>query len=280
MADETGEHAHVLQNRAAWDGWAPAYAMRGHQQWAAEPSWGYWRTPETELGLLPDVTGRDAVELGCGTAYVAAWLARRGARVVGLDNSPAQLRTARALQCEFGVPFPLIHADAERTPLRGGTFDLVISDYGASIWCDPYRLVPEAARLLRPGGHLVFIVNGTLSVLCAPDEDDTPPAIACCATTSACTASPGRTARPTSTWATATGSVSCAAVASRSRTWSSYKHLWVPPPPTHGSPPTEVGAGPPTKFGSRAGPAERRRRTRGLMVANLPPPYPWHCQAN
>jgi len=120
------------------------------------------------------VAGRDAVELGCGTAYVASWLARRGARVVGLDNSPAQLRTARALQREFGLAFPLVLGDAERAPLRDRSCDLAISEAGASLWCDPYRWIPEAARLLRPGGRLVFLVNSSFRVLCAPDEDDAP----------------------------------------------------------------------------------------------------------
>ena len=176
MTDETRGHAaHVLRNRAAWDAWAPAYVAGGRRGWSQEPAWGVWQIPEVEVRLLPDLAGREAVELGCGTAYVAAWLARRGARVVGLDTSPAQLRTARACQREFGLAFPLVQGDAERAPLRGGRFDLAISEYGASIWCDPYRWIPEAARLLRPGGRLVFLVNGTLHMLCVPDEDDTPP---------------------------------------------------------------------------------------------------------
>jgi SAM-dependent methyltransferase len=54
-------------------------------------------------------------------------------------------------------------------PLADARFDLVISEYGASIWCDPYRWVPEAARLLRPGGRLVFLRNSTLLMLCVPD---------------------------------------------------------------------------------------------------------------
>ena len=170
----TGHAEHVLRNRAAWEGWAGDYVAGGRRGWAQEPAWGVWQTPEAELGLLPDLAGRDAVELGCGTAYVSSWLARRGAHVVGLDNSPAQLRTARALQREFGLAFPLVLADAERAPLRDRSFDFVVSEYGAAIWCDPYRWIPEAARLLRPGGRLVFLGNGTLHMLCAPDEDDVP----------------------------------------------------------------------------------------------------------
>jgi ubiquinone/menaquinone biosynthesis C-methylase UbiE len=113
--------------------------------------------------------GLDVVELGCGTAYVGAWLARRGARVVGVDPTPAQLDTARRCMAELGFEFPLIEAYAEKVPLPDASFDLAISEYGASIWADPYLWVPEAARLLRPGGRLAFLCNSTLSVLCSPD---------------------------------------------------------------------------------------------------------------
>jgi SAM-dependent methyltransferase len=105
---------------------------------------------------------------------VSAWLARRGARPVGIDNSEAQLATARRLQQEFGLEFPLVHGNAEDVPLPDGSFDFAISEYGASIWCDPYRWIPEAARLLRPGGRLVFLANAVLLMLCAPDEEDAP----------------------------------------------------------------------------------------------------------
>ena len=174
MTDDRPPADHVLRNRARWDDMAHEYAEPGRRAWQAEPRWGIWGIPEAEVHLLPDVAGRDVIELGCGTAYVSAWLTRRGARVTGIDNSTAQLETARALQEEFGLSFPLIHGDAENVPLPDAGFDLAISEYGASIWCDPYRWIPEAARLLRPGGELIFLVNSTLLMLCAPDEDDIP----------------------------------------------------------------------------------------------------------
>jgi len=130
--------------------------------------------PEADLRVLPDVEGRDAIELGCGTAYISAWLARRGARPVGVDLTPAQLETARELQARHGLEFPLVEASAEDVPLPSSSFDLAVSEYGASIWADPYRWVPEAARLLRPRGELVFLVNGTISVLCWPNEEEPP----------------------------------------------------------------------------------------------------------
>ena len=147
--DELPEH--VRRNRDAWDAYAAEYVEMGRHAWQAEPSWGIWSVPETELGVLPEnLSGVDAIELGCGTAYVSAWLARRGARVVGIDNSAEQLRTARAFQSEFGLEFPLWHGNAEQVPAADESYDLAISEYGASIWCDPYRWIPEAARPAAP----------------------------------------------------------------------------------------------------------------------------------
>jgi SAM-dependent methyltransferase len=170
---------HVARNREYWDEVnAPIYAEPGRRSWAREEiTWGIFGVPEAQLDALPeDLAGKDVIELGCGTAYFSAWLARKGARVTGVDNSAKQLETARALQQEHDLHFPLIHGNAESVPLPDASFDLAVSEYGASIWADPYRWVPEAARLLRPGGELVFLVNGTLWVLTVPDTDDEGPA--------------------------------------------------------------------------------------------------------
>ena len=171
-----GTTDHVLRNRSAWDRWAADYAGPGLRSWAAaEPSWGIWGVPEAQAGVLPpELDGLDTIELGCGTGYVSAWLARRGARPIGVDNSAAQLATARALQERFGLQFPLLHASAEQAPFADAAFDLAISEYGASIWCDPYAWIPEAARLLRPGGQLIFLVNAVQLMLSLPDTDGEP----------------------------------------------------------------------------------------------------------
>jgi SAM-dependent methyltransferase len=144
---------------------------RAHEAWAAEDfTWGLFAAPEEDIGALGDVAGLDVIELGCGTAYVSAWLARRGARPVGVDATPAQLETARRCQQRFGLSFPLVDADAAAVPLPADGFDLAVSEYGASVWCDPARWVPEAARLLRPGGRLVFLTNSVLVSLCVPAD--------------------------------------------------------------------------------------------------------------
>ena len=141
------------------------------RNWArAEPEWGIWDVPEAEVGALPDVAGRDVVELGCGTAYFSAWLARRGARPIGVDvvREPARHRTP-ACRPSTASTFPLIHASAEAVPLPDACADLVLSEYGASLWCEPEAWIAEAARLLRPGGDLVFLTNHLLVALTAPD---------------------------------------------------------------------------------------------------------------
>lgn len=124
------------------------------------------------MGFLEGVEDKDVIELGCGTAYVSSWLARRKARPVGIDNSRRQLSNALRFQEEHQGFFPLVHGDAERLPFADGTFDLAVSEYGASIWCDPYQWIPEAARVLRPGGGIRFLVNAAILMLCVPDEED------------------------------------------------------------------------------------------------------------
>jgi SAM-dependent methyltransferase len=167
------ERARLAHNRALWrvvneqftDADAPA-------RWAdPDISWGLFRRPEGDLGLLGDLRGRDVVELGCGSAYLSAGLARAGARVIAVDLSRAQLTTARRAQDHHGPAFPLVEADAERVPLRDRSFDLVVSEYGAAPWCDPVAWLAEAARLLRRDGRLVFLTNSVLVGLCVPADE-------------------------------------------------------------------------------------------------------------
>ena len=96
--------------------------------------------------------------------------------MTGVDLTEEQLATARRMQAEHGLEFPLVHASAEDVPLPDASFDLAVSEYGASIWCDPGLWIAEAARLLRPGGELVFLVNGTFLMLTSPDVDPVQPA--------------------------------------------------------------------------------------------------------
>src|SRR5882672_10760385 len=130
---DTNLPEHVRLNRAHWDRLSVEYAGRGRRNRASDdPTWGIWSVPERDLRVVPDVAGKDVIELGCGTAYWSAWMARRGARCVGIDNSERQLATARRLAAEHGVDLTLLHGNAERVPYPDESFDIAFSEYGAA----------------------------------------------------------------------------------------------------------------------------------------------------
>jgi SAM-dependent methyltransferase len=128
-----------------------------------------WGIPERRLRALGDVAGLDVLEYGCGGGQWCRWLARMGARPVGLDVSLNQLRHARRLTDGRGL---LVNADAERTPFRDAAFDLVMCDHGAMTFCDPHRTVPEVARILREDGRLVFNHASPFHFVCWDDDAD------------------------------------------------------------------------------------------------------------
>ena len=125
-------------------------------------AWGVFRVPESELRLLGSPRGQRILELGCGAARWSIALARQRARPTGLDLSIEQLARARQLQREARVRFPLVRGNAERLPFRDGAFDIVFCDWGGLTFSDPMRSVPECARVLRGGGHLVFATASPL----------------------------------------------------------------------------------------------------------------------
>ncbi len=157
-------------NKDIWNAEAADWVGFAKARWALEDlEWGTWGNPEVDLGLLPvDMSGLDAVELGCGTGYVSYWMHRRGAKVTGIDLSVEQLATATALAAEHAADITFIEGNAEATGFGDGVFDFAISEYGASIWCPAEKWLREAWRLLRPGGALVFLGNHPLSLICSP----------------------------------------------------------------------------------------------------------------
>jgi len=133
------EPDYVAVNREGWTQANAEYTdAQGERAWAQEEiTWGKWSIPEREVQVLPDLAGKDVVELGCGTGYFGSWLKRAGARrVVGVDVTPAQLATARRLNEQHALGLEFVEANAEDTGLPAESFDLAFSEYGASIWCD------------------------------------------------------------------------------------------------------------------------------------------------
>lgn len=164
--------SYIERNKGEWERWWPSYVKRGREAWATDDlHWGIWGIPESDLRLVDGLeTGADVIELGCGTAAICAWLARRGFRPIGVDITRPLLETAAEFEREFRVRFPLLCANAEQLHFEDASFDCAISEYGASLWCDPHRWVAEAARLLRPNGLLVFVTNSALLVSCMPND--------------------------------------------------------------------------------------------------------------
>ena len=122
-----------------------------------------------------------------------------GARVTGVDISGEQLKTARTLQDERDVHFPLILGDAESLPVPDASFDLAISEYGASIWADPDRWIPEARECCAPAGNSSSSSTELSGFSPCPKQIPTGRRqIGCCAHTSGCTGSSGRPSRASS----------------------------------------------------------------------------------
>jgi SAM-dependent methyltransferase len=138
--------------------------------------WGTWDIPEDEIHALGDVDGLDALELGCGACQFGIKVAMRGAKVTGLDFSENQLAGALPNMEETGVRFPLVRASAEELPFEDASFDLVFCDHGATSFTDPHLTIPEAARVLRPGGFLVFdMATPLIWMAWGEDPDGGPP---------------------------------------------------------------------------------------------------------
>jgi SAM-dependent methyltransferase len=164
-----------VNNRELWTKANAEYVgERAYEDWPSDSVvWGIFSIPEKVLNVLGDVSGLDVVELGCGTAHFSGWLARLGARPIGIDITPVQLQTALRCQERFKISFPLIEANAECIPLKSDSCDLAVSECGASLWCDPERWVSEASRVLRPGGRLIFHSSSVLAILCLPEGGQT-----------------------------------------------------------------------------------------------------------
>ena len=163
---------YVTINRDVWDKDAENWVAPGERLWALDrPEWGNWGEPEDVLRMLPaDMAGMDAIELGCGTAYVSGWMARRGARVTAIDVSAAQLATARRIAGTYGCDITFIEGNAEETGLPDGSFDFAISVYGAAICCSTEVWLREAWRVLLPGGRVAFLGNHPLMLICSPES--------------------------------------------------------------------------------------------------------------
>jgi SAM-dependent methyltransferase len=148
-------------NRTWWDAEAGIYyAEHGDFLGDVDLLWCPEGLRESSAHLLGEVAGLDVLEVGCGAAQGARWLVAAGARVAAFDVSMGQLLMARRIDARSGVAVATVQADAQAIPFRDGAFDLVVSAFGAIPFvADSAGVMREIARVLRPGGRLVFSVT-------------------------------------------------------------------------------------------------------------------------
>jgi SAM-dependent methyltransferase len=151
----------VRANRAWWDAEAEDYyAEHGPFLGDTELTWGPEGLRERSAGLLGDLAGMRALEIGCGAGQGARWVAGQQADVVGTDASAGMLDRARRINASVRDPrhrVPLVQCDGAELPFAEGSFDVVFTAYGVVPFvADSARVMAEAARVLRRGGRFVF----------------------------------------------------------------------------------------------------------------------------
>ena len=173
MFDGGTKSTMTSKNRESWNRNSAAY-QDAHGRVLSEKAlaWGVWRMPEADLNILGNVEGCDLLELGCGAAQWTMALSARGARAVGIDLSERQLKLARSECMKSGSTARLVHGDAETLPFPADTFDIVFCDHGATVFAPPGSTIPEASRVLKPGGLFAFCMSSPIRDICWDAQSD------------------------------------------------------------------------------------------------------------
>jgi malonyl-CoA O-methyltransferase len=143
-------HARTLEPDRAYALWAATYAPEAHNP--------LMRLEERAvLELLPDLGGKTALDLGCGTGRYLALLRARGAkRAFGLDRSWEMLREGRAARQGAAGPPALVQGDLLALPLATGAADLIVCGLAIGHVTALDRAIAEMSRVLKPGGLAIY----------------------------------------------------------------------------------------------------------------------------
>ena len=111
---------------------------------------------EGTVGKLDLQPGERVLDVAVGNGNASILAARRGARVTGVDLTPAQIERARKRCAAEGVDVELRVADAEALDVADASYDVVVSVMGVIFAPDPAAAVREMARACRPGGRIAM----------------------------------------------------------------------------------------------------------------------------
>ncbi|MFI8849936.1 class I SAM-dependent methyltransferase [Streptomyces sp. NPDC053499] len=173
------EDSHIIAlNRSYWDAvsWAHTDGENSYYDTSALLAGEDTLFPH-QNAAMGDVEGLDVLDVQCHIGFNCISLARRGARVTGVDISPTALNTGRTLAEQCDVPVTFVEADSSSLPdSLYGRFDLAHAHLGVIYWApDPGMWMRSVAACLRPGGRLVlFEYHPVISML----ESLDPPAAA------------------------------------------------------------------------------------------------------
>lgn len=116
------------------------------------------------FALLPEVSGRRVLEVGCGTGNISLPLAQRGAQVVGLDVSRPMLARARAKVGPMDLLVDWVCGAAGSLPFADESFDGVLSILALDFMANREQVIQEMVRVLRPGGFLAVAMLNRYSL--------------------------------------------------------------------------------------------------------------------
>jgi ubiquinone/menaquinone biosynthesis C-methylase UbiE len=157
------------QVRRYWDRYVSGLKVEG-QPWgspgffevvkrAHDPAYAF----STRLLDLPDHSGQDVLEVGCGMGLDVVEYLRHGLHVAAVDVSRRSLELTRRLLDQRGMRARLLMADAERLPFPEESFDLVVARGVLMYTPDEIRAVREIYRVLKPGGRFLAILHNRRS---------------------------------------------------------------------------------------------------------------------